>query len=326
MLGIRAVARVGMLALGLGIAATPGAAWADSSSDPFGWLAGLDPFSAAAAPTLDFQISIDGYDLVPAADTSATATSGTGDIAIAFGSGSTADATGGVGNVAFADGSDALAKAGGSSTSVFDTAVDIGDNTEPTTGDPDGAFAGDSSLIGATDGGTGSYDTAIDVGNNGPDSSATIPNGEDGALAGAGGLLGLTGNGNHDTAIDFGNNNGFQDGAQAADGTGDGAGYYGNSVDDQVASFAGVGNDNLAESVGNNSDTFAGGIFVQGGTPYNDDIAYVLDPFGTEGSNAFAGSPGSSDLAAVLFLDGVTADITDANNMVEILPPLSSLF
>ena len=54
------IGRLAGLAVGLGIgaavASTPGVAWADE---------------------LDFQISIDGYDLIPAADTTATATAPT---------------------------------------------------------------------------------------------------------------------------------------------------------------------------------------------------------------------------------------------------------
>jgi hypothetical protein len=126
MFGVRVIARVGFLVAGMGVgaavAATPGIASADSLSDPFSWLAGLDPFPAAGAPALDLQISIDGHDLLPTTDNSATATSGMGDIAIAFGSGSTAQA--GVGtdlgeplspgefDIAVANGTDSFAASG----------------------------------------------------------------------------------------------------------------------------------------------------------------------------------------------------------------------
>jgi hypothetical protein len=66
----------------------------------------------ASADELDFQISIGGYDLIPAADTTATATSGTGDIAIAIGDGANATATGGFGDSAFADGAGSTADLG----------------------------------------------------------------------------------------------------------------------------------------------------------------------------------------------------------------------
>jgi hypothetical protein len=106
----RGLARLGMLAVGLGVGATV-------ASTP----------GIASADSLDFQISIDGYDLLPTADNSATATSEMGDFAIAFGNGATATATGGTGDFAMADGSDAVAGTGGNS----DTAIDIGNNTGP---------------------------------------------------------------------------------------------------------------------------------------------------------------------------------------------------
>lgn len=105
----RGFLRLGMFALGVGVAAvcTPGIASADS---------------------LDFQISIDGYDLFPTTGNLATATSTLGNIAIAFGDGSNAVAQGegGVGNFAFADGSNATALAGNGDDN---TAIDIGNNS-----------------------------------------------------------------------------------------------------------------------------------------------------------------------------------------------------
>jgi hypothetical protein len=108
----RSFARLATLAMGLGIGAavatTPG---------------------IAAADALDFQISIDGYDLLPATGNGATATSSFGDIAIAFGAGSNAEATGGVGDFAEAIGPDSSAFAGFTTGSNFDTAIDIGDDS-----------------------------------------------------------------------------------------------------------------------------------------------------------------------------------------------------
>ena len=87
------IGRLAGLAVGLGmgaaLAATPGIASAD-----------------------DFQISIDGMDLLPTAGNTATATSGMGDIAIAFGNGANATATGGLFDSAFADGTGSSAAAG----------------------------------------------------------------------------------------------------------------------------------------------------------------------------------------------------------------------
>jgi hypothetical protein len=95
------IGRLAGLAVGLGVgaalAATPGVASAD-----------------------DFQISIDGIDLFPTAGNTATATSGMGDIAIAFGNGAYADASGGLFDSAFADGTGSAAGAG---TGSFDTAI-----------------------------------------------------------------------------------------------------------------------------------------------------------------------------------------------------------
>jgi hypothetical protein len=108
----RGFARLATLAMGLGIgaavASTPG---------------------IAAADALDFQISIDGYELLPLEGNGATATSSFGDIAIAWGDGANADATGGVGDFAEAVGNGAGASAGGNSASNFDSAINIGDDT-----------------------------------------------------------------------------------------------------------------------------------------------------------------------------------------------------
>src|SRR5277367_2471961 len=133
--------RLGLLAVGLGIGAAlvtmPTTALADASTD---WLSSIDNLlvglsvSAAAPSASDVQISIDGMDLLPTAGNTAIATSGTGDIAIAIGSGSIADATGGTGDFALADGTNSDAGAGGT-----------------------GPFGGD---------GIGSNDIAIDIGNN----------------------------------------------------------------------------------------------------------------------------------------------------------------
>jgi hypothetical protein len=100
------LARLGMLAVGLGIGATV-------ASTP----------GIASADGLDFQISIDGYDPLPTAGHSATATSDMGDFAIAFGNGATATAVGGTGDFAMADGNDAVAGTGGNSDTAIDNVV-----------------------------------------------------------------------------------------------------------------------------------------------------------------------------------------------------------
>ena len=134
MVNARAIARLGTLAVGLGIgvavASTPGVAVADSSADWLGDLFGGVALPAPAVPDLDLAISIDGYSLV--SEGTASADSGSGDIAIAYGDGAYASAEGGNGDFALADGSDALARSGGLSTDTGandDTAIDIGNNS-----------------------------------------------------------------------------------------------------------------------------------------------------------------------------------------------------
>jgi hypothetical protein len=328
-------ARLGMLAVGLGI----GAAWAhtpvaaaDSSSD---WLSSIDGLLSGALPAADpsglnLAISFDGMSLVQDGNATATTASGEYGLAIAYGDGATATAEGGTGNYALADGTNAEAAAGGAAGSTgnnFDSAIDIGKNGDAVSdGDYNGAYAGAGNIAGDPDGpGSGSYNTAIDIGNN---ASGTF---DDGAHAGSGGLAGLGDDGNHDFAIDFGNNsNGSFQGAEALGGNGDSASYLGNiSVADGSNghfAYAGFGDNDIANVVGNNSYALAGGGFdpaVVG----NDDIATVFDPFGTLGSTAVAGEgfdvPGSFDLAAV-FGDGFDTfpAATGGNFLVEILPTL----
>jgi hypothetical protein len=299
MVNSRGVARLGMLAVGLGIgaavASTPGVARAD-----------------------DFQISIDGMDLFPTVGNTATAFSGSGDIAIAFGNGASASAVGGTGDFALASGSGADALAGGVTSDTGadnDTAIDIGNNTSPN--NAEGAWAGNSDLAGATDGGTGSGDTAIDIGNN----SGL----EDGAFAGAGGVSLLSGNGNGDTAIDVGNNSFTEDFAVAAGGNDN----YANISGDNSSALASIGNNNIAEIDGSLGEAITGGGY--GPVPGDNDIAYIFDPFGTHGSTALAGVNlipgvnGSSDLSAV-FGDGLTSNsAVGADHLFDILSPFGDL-
>jgi hypothetical protein len=341
MVNTRGIARLGMLAVGLGIGAavahTPVAS-ADTSTD---WLSSIDSLltggglSALSDPSgLNLAISFDGMSLV--SDGSAVAHSGTGDIAIAYGADSTANAEGGTGDSALADGTNALANAGSltGTGDNYDSAVDIGNNTRDaaTTGAPDGAYAGGGSLIGGTDSATSSNDTAIDIGNNGVSTDTSFPGdgGNTGAFAGDGQLIGASGAGNGDTAINLGNDNGFGDGPAAVDGTSDFAGQAGDSTGTNIGSFAGVGNNDIAAEIGPNSSTYAGGSLADTSSTGSSDTAFVLDPTGTDGSNAFAGwdptqvaAVGSSDLAGVLGIDNVTANATGADDLTTILPALS---
>jgi hypothetical protein len=353
MVNARGIGRLGMLAVGLGvgaaIASTPGTASADTSTD---WLSSIDtllsggalPAASSTPSDLNLAISFDGQSLV--SDGSATAHSGTGDLAIAYGADASATAEGGTGDYALADGTYALANAGdsasGATGSNYDSAIDIGTNVAPSSypGAPDGAYAGAGSLIGGTDStGTDSDDTAIDIGNNGVSTDTTFPGdgGNTGAFAGDGSLVGASGAGNGDTAIDFGNNNGFGLGPAAVAGNGDTATENGDYTGTNLGSFAGFGNDNIASTVGPDSNAYAGGIGTGTGDLGNNDIAYVLDPTGPDGSTAIAGAPGSSELAAVLFQDGVTAtnqvlglgaesSASSAESLGNLLADLAALF
>jgi hypothetical protein len=287
----RGVARLGILAVGLGIgaamASTPGVAVADSSADWVNDLLGGAALPAPALPDVNLAISIDGYSLV--SEGTASANSGSGDIAIAYGDGASASAVGGTGDFALADGSGADAGAGGSDVyngipgftgdtgADDDTAIDIGNNTG---GLYAGSFAGNADAAGGpADGGTNSGDTAIDIGNN-----SYVPDGnlyEDGSRAGAGGLLGGLGDGNDDTAIVVGPNN-FA-------GVGDGNDDFGSVVDPS-------GTDGSTAVVGFAGDSDLGAVFgdglhstsAEGGNFLYD----ILSPFGDLPGSAAATSGG----------------------------------
>jgi hypothetical protein len=135
------IGRLGMLAVGLGIGvavATPAVASADSSTAPFSLidqLLGGVSVPAANTQGLDMQISIDGTDLLPTTDNTATAVSGPGDIAIAIGNDSAANAgglgTGGLFDFALAHGTDSGASAG---VGNFDFASANGDDSRAISG------------------------------------------------------------------------------------------------------------------------------------------------------------------------------------------------
>jgi len=348
MVNVHGMARLGVLAVGLGI----GAAWAqtpvasaDSSGD---WLSTIDSLLSGASPApatpIDLFISFDGYTIYDGGGSAGGGTlpgdyglsiaygdganayaEGTGGLAVADGGGAFAVSAGGTGDVAEAVGTNADAWAGAgdmiSTGADYDTAIDIGNNSAPAVyGTNDGAYAGYSNLTGGTDGGTGVHDTAIDIGNNTNDS----PGGYDGAFAGAGGLAsGPSGDGNNDIAIDTGNNSATYDGAFSVDGDGNYASDSGSNTGGGAYIYAGAGNDNTAISATGNAgvDAYGGNdnfAYVDGpagssaGAYYGDsNIAYVLDPFGAAGSpdSANAGVGFSHDLAEVLLAHGnATAD------------------
>jgi hypothetical protein len=286
MMNTRGIARLGILAVGLGIGAaaayTPVAS-ADSSTD---WLSSIDSLLGAGAvpvvpSALDYQISIDGYDLFPTAGNTATATSGMGDIAIAFGSGSDAVAEGGFGDFASADGTGGLAIAGdevaGATGNNFDFASATGNGSNAAAGNPVGQFP---------DATGSSFDFASTDGAN----SA--------ALAGF--------NGSGDSASAIGQN--VESFAGVSANTATPANY---DTADALGNLS-APTTNLTEAVAGSTGLGLGG---------SGDTAFVLDPLGTVGSTAIAGFGNNFDLAGVLG-DDLHALAISASNMVDLLPSL----
>jgi hypothetical protein len=260
------IGRLGVLAVGLGI----GAAVA----------------STGTAAADDMQISIDGMDLFPTLGNTATATSGMGDIAIAFGAGSDAVAEGGFGDFASADSTGstgALALAGddvaGATGNNFDVASATGNESAAQAGNT-GGFEPDT---------TGSsFDFASAAGGDGPGAFSFADAGF---------------NGSGDSASAVGQN------VQSL------AGFSLNAADpDNFDSASALGS--LSTPTTNGIEAFAGGDLGGSG-----DSAFVVDPLGTLGSTAFAGLGNNFDLAGVL-ADNLTATATGANFVVDILPSL----
>jgi hypothetical protein len=233
MLNIVTIGRIGVLGVGLGVGAAlasiPGIAAADPSPDP-NVVSAVDAASLfpapAADPSLNIDISVDGFTLLH--EGTASASSGMGDIAIAVGADSFATASGGFGDVATASGPD-------SNASAVDGNFD---------------FASASSVFSSAGGtataGGGNFDVAQEGGLNGV---AVAYNGSfDGAFA-------LTGNSG--TAIaehgdgDFANTTG--DGFSSAGGTSDS--LLGN------ADYA-VNLGSLMEATAGSSDTASGSFDI----------------------------------------------------------------
>ena len=288
MMNARGLGRLGILAVGLGIAAavasTPVAS-ADPSADPFSWIAGLDPgdLSAAALPaasTLDLDISVDGITLLDLG-TTAVATSGTGDIAIAFGADSHAIAEGGFGDYATAT-ADAEAIAGddtpGATGNNFDFASAGGFSSE--------ALAGNIDCPNCPDTTGSSFDYA-----NASSGSTTTGAFADAGFNGSGDSASAVG---QDVAADAGVS------TTATSANFDSASVLGN-LTTPTEDFAVAG-----------SETGVGG---------SNDTAFVVDPLGTVGSGAVAGEGFNFDLAGA-FGDAHDATATTANFLVDILPSL----
>jgi hypothetical protein len=290
MVNTRSLGRLGMLAVGLGIgvavASTPGIASADTPADPFSWLAGLNPgdLSAAALPAaspFDLDISVDGFTVLDLG-TGATATSGTGDIAIAFGADSSATAEGGFGDYALATAADTEAVAGDAATGAtgnnFDFASASGVDSE--------AVAGNTELPDTT-GSSFDYASA-----NSGNATPTL---------GAEALAGLDGSGDSASAVG--------QGAFAVSGVSDTATP---ANFDSASVLSNVNTPTDAEAFAGSGADFLGG---------SSDTAFVVDPLATVGSLALAGDGFNSDLAGV-FGDDLNAAATGANFLVDILPSL----
>jgi hypothetical protein len=224
MLNILAIGRIGIIGVGLSVggalAAMPGVASADPTTDP-NILSVIDPSALvqdvfpAADPAPNIAISIDGLTLLQ--DGTASATSGTGDFAIAIGNDASATAIGGVGNMASAYGTDATA-----------TATDGNFN-----------FASANSVFSTTGGtataGGGNFDVAQEGGLNG------VAEAENGSFDSAYALTGASG-----TAIaEFGN-------GDVATNIGDGFTQAGGTSDSLL------GNADFAENLGSLMSAIAG--------------------------------------------------------------------
>jgi hypothetical protein len=195
----KVIGRLGMLAVGLGIgaamAALPGIAAADSNALD---AAAFDPSALIADPApaisgLNLAISVDGVSLFQSG--TASASSGTDDIAIAYGSGSYADAGGtsepGTGDYAFADGTDSSAYAG---SGIADTAQAFGSGSFAGSGSGNGDTAyADGAGTTAESGGTqtggvvdiaGNNDYASAVGTNDVADASALVNGMYGSSSG----------------------------------------------------------------------------------------------------------------------------------------------
>lgn len=353
------IGRLGMLAAGLGIGAalssTPGVASADASTDPLSWVdqlfSGLSFSAQTLSPTeladidqllrglldptgADMQISINGMDLFPTADNTATATSGMGDIAIAIGDGASATSAGssfilplgdGIGDIVIADGTNSTAEAavlgGANFDFVFAGAnslanAELGANFDIAsavgTGSQSEVGVGDSFDIASADGtnssasvGLGNYDLAFA---NGTDSSATA------------------GVGNGDLATAFGGGDANADGFLATafangvntDANADGVlnSAFASGTNAEANAVNGIGDLASIINTGSAPDiATAGGIDVNAFS--NNDAAEII---GT-GSTAIAGSGGDWDLAAA-FGDMLHAIATGSNFLLDILPSL----
>lgn len=223
MMKARGIARLGLLAVGLGIGAAfasmPGIASADNTStDPFSLIGAINPggpdIPAASSAPLNLAISINGKDLYTHG--TAVAESGKGDFAIASGDSSFACAgcsdSPGTHDFAYAHGANTSADSGFGNfdTAIanhggFDAAAGAG-NFDTAIANGANAFANAGGALGTS---TGNFDFADAVGANakalaGAINSTTINSNNDVALvldpSGTAGSTALAGDGNNDLA------------------------------------------------------------------------------------------------------------------------------
>jgi hypothetical protein len=245
-----------------------------------GFAAALAATPGIASATTDIDISIDGVDIFNGGG-SATAESAMGDMAIALGPNSFAFAEGGFGD--------------------FASAFSTGTGAE--------ALAGDD---------------APGASGNDFDFASAVGTGRTGfAAAGNAILPDTTG-----SSFDFASADGLDSVAVAGN---NGSGDYASAVGDNVQSEAGFSTNAVVPanfdwaSVWGNLFTpttstieadAGGGLFAVGGS---NDLAFILDPFGTIGSEAMAGLGSNFDLAGVL-ADDLNALSTGIDGIFHIAP------
>jgi hypothetical protein len=306
----RGLARLGMLVIGMGIGvAAPyaGVASADTSSDPFGWLADLG--LSAAAPQIivepNLAISFDGYSLL--SDGTATANTASGDfgLAIAYGSDTRADASGGFGDFAAVDGTDSTATTAGfdgTSSGTLDVAIaqGTGSYAEADNGYLDAAFA------------SGGSQAVAGIG------AAGAPGIGDVASASGAGSQAFAEQGDFNTALA----NGANTIAEAQVGNGNFASVVDPTGTNGGDVFAEFGDGNVASLWGDHGQVAAGGeAFNLLG---DHDVATVIGDSSSAFSGASPSDPGSYDLAAVLLDNGANANATGGDFLYDIVTALGN--
>jgi hypothetical protein len=242
---VEAIGRLGVLAVGLGI--------------------GVAVSATGTASADDFQISIDGFDLFPTAGNTATATSGMGDMAIAFGPNSNAVAEGGFGDFASAD---STGSAGAFAFAGDEAAGATGNNFDFASAVGNGSVANAGNVGGFPDTTGSSFDVANAFGGGG--TSATEVEAESGL------------NGSGDFASAFGQHV-FS--------------FAGFSLTTPANFDSAMALGNLSAPTTNLTEAIAGSDTGVGGS---NDTAFVNDLFGTLGSDATAGLGHNFDLAGAL--------------------------